>query len=258
MKISRPLFCLLFLIIGFSTLPAHADENALAPKTPVAGWPEDGALGTYDRASLQRGFQVYKQVCSACHSLKLLAYRDLTELGFSDAEVKAIAAQVQVTDGPNDQGEMFQRPGRPSDNFIMPFPNDQAARAANGGALPPDLSLIIKARKGHEDYVYSILTGFGQTPPADEKIASGMNYNPYFAGHQIAMPPPLTDGAVTYADGTQASVEQEARDVVQFLSWASEPSLEVRHQTGIKVLLFLAVFAGIMYGVKRKVWEKLY
>jgi ubiquinol-cytochrome c reductase cytochrome c1 subunit len=233
-------------------------ENALPPRTPPGGWPHQGAFGTYDKAALQRGFQVYKQVCSACHSMKLLSYRDLTQLGFSEAEVKAIAAGYQVPDGPNDQGEMFQRAGRPSDHFVSPFANDQAARAANGGALPPDLSLIIKARHGHEDYVYSILTGFGQTPPADEKIASGMNYNPYFAGHQIAMPPPLQENSVTYADGTPATVDQEAKDVAQFLAWASEPSLEARHQTGLKVVLFLIVFAAVMYGVKRKIWGKLH
>src|ERR1700727_65423 len=169
--------------------PVLADENALPPRTPPSGWPEIGINGAYDRAALQRGFQVYKEVCSACHSMKLLSYRDLTQLGFSEPEVKAIASNYQVTDGPNDQGDMFQRPARPSDHFVGPFANDQAARAANGGALPPDLSLIIKARHGNEDYVYSILTGFGQTPPAGETIAKGMNYNPYFAGHQIAMPP---------------------------------------------------------------------
>ncbi len=186
--------------------------------------------------------------------MKLLSYRDLTDLGFSMPEVKAIAAEATVNDGPNDNGDMFDRPGRPSDFFAKPFPNDQAARAANKGALPPDLSLIIKAREGHEDYVYSLLTGFGQTPPADETIAKGMYYNPYFAGHQIAMPPPLKDDSVTYADGTKATVEQEARDVAQFLAWAAEPKMEIRKQTGLKVLIFLVVFAGVMYGVKRKVW----
>ena len=240
------------------TVQVARAEDAMTPREPAGGWPHSGITGTYDRAALQRGFQVYKQVCSTCHSLKLLAYRDLTDLGFSEAEVKAISAEVTVNDGPNDNGDMFDRPGRPSDSFVKPFPNDQAARAANRGALPPDLSLIIKARHGHEDYVYSLLTGFGQTPPADEKIAAGMNYNPYFAGHQIAMPPPLMDNSVTYADGTQATVDQEARDVVQFLAWAAEPKLEIRKQTGFKVVLFLFIFACVMYGVKRKVWSKLH
>jgi ubiquinol-cytochrome c reductase cytochrome c1 subunit len=239
------------------TVAEPATAEAKHPHGPPGGWPEAGPLGTYDRASLQRGYQVYAQVCSTCHSMKLLSYRDLTQLGFSPAEVKAIASNYQVADGPNDQGEMFQRPTRPSDHFVSPFPNDQAARAGNGGALPPDLSLIIKARHGNEDYVYSILTGFGQTPPASEVVAKGMNYNPYFAGHQIAMPPPLHEGAVSFADGTPATVDQMAKDVVQFLAWASEPHLEDRHETGIKVVLFLIVFAGVMYGVKKRVWSKL-
>jgi len=253
----RFLICALALTL-LMPVSAHAFEDTQTPHGPASGWPQKGPFGTYDRAALQRGFQVYKQVCSTCHGLRLLAYRDLTDLGFSEAEVKAIAAEATVKDGPNDNGDMFNRPGRPSDFFVSPFPNDQAARAANGGALPPDLSLIIKARKGHEDYVYSLLTGFGQTPPADEKIAKGMNYNPYFPGHQIAMPPPLTDGAVTFADGTPSTVDEEAKNVVQFLAWAAEPKLEIRKQTGLKVVLFLVVFAGVMYSVKRRIWSKLH
>lgn len=237
--------------------PALADENALPPKSPPTGWPEQGFDGAYDRAALQRGFQVYKEVCSACHSMKLLSYRDLTQLGFNEAEVKAIASNYQVPDT-NDSGDAVQRPARPSDHFAGPFANDQAARAANGGALPPDLSLIVKARKGHEDYIYSILTGFDQTVPPTETMMKGMNYNPYFPGHQIAMPPPLHEGAVSFADGTTATVDQMAKDVTQYLAWASEPKLEERHQTGIKVILFLIVFAAVMYGVKRKIWKKLH
>jgi ubiquinol-cytochrome c reductase cytochrome c1 subunit len=244
-------------------IKGHSQEIApvkellpLPPYGPADGWPHAGAFGTYDRAALQRGFQVYKQVCSICHSLKLIAYRNLPDLGFSEAEVKAIAAEATVHDGPNDNGDMFDRPGRPSDFFVSPFPNDQAARAANKGALPPDLSLIVKAREGSEDYIYSLLTGFGQTPPG-ETLMAGMNYNPYFPGHQIAMPAPLKDDSVTYADGTQATVAQEAKDVTQFLAWAAEPKMEARKQTGLKVLIFLAVFAAVMYGVKKKVWSKL-
>lgn len=231
--------------------------EALPPHGPPSGWPEQGIDGTYDRAALQRGYQVYAQVCSTCHSMKLLSYRDLAQLGFSPAEVKAIASNYQVPDI-DDAGNLKQRQARPSDPFVSPFPNDQAARAANAGALPPDLSLIIKARHGHEDYVYSILTGFGQPVPAGETMMKGMNYNPYFAGHQIAMPPPLHEGAVSFADGTPATVDQMAKDVVQYLAWASEPHLEDRHQTGIKVILFLIAFAAVMYGVKRRVWKKLH
>ncbi len=253
---SRSLLCLLVLLSGLAALPLRAEDGALEPVHVT--WPEQGPFGTYDRATLQRGFQVYKQVCATCHSMKLLAYRDLTQLGFSEAEVKALAAEVTVHDGPNDNGDMFDRPGRPSDAFVSPFPNDQAARAANRGALPPDLSLIVKARKGHEDYIYSILTGFGKTPPAGETIATGMNYDPYFPGHQIAMPPPLVDGSVTFADNAPNTTADEARDVVEFLAWASEPNLEMRHQTGLKVVLFLIVFAAVMYAVKRRVWSKLH
>ena len=236
---------------------AHAEEG-VELRTPVDGWPQAGAFGTFDRASLQRGFQVYKQVCATCHSLKLVSYRDLAALGFSENEIKAIAASYSVTDGPNDNGDMFQRPARPSDAFVKPFANDQAARAANNGALPPDLSLIVKARHGHEDYIYSILTGFGQTPPGGEKIADGMNYNPYFPGHQIAMPQPLQDDSVTYTDGTKATIEQEARDVTQFLAWTSEPKLEARKQLGASVILFLVILACVMYALKREIWKKLH
>ncbi len=171
--------------------------------------------------------------------------------------MRNIAAAVQVTDGPNDAGDMFERPGRPSDPFKAPFPNANAARAANNGALPPDLSLIVKARAGGADYVHAILTGF-KDPPPGFKMFPGMNYNEYFPGHQIAMPPPLSDGAVTYADGTKATVDQMARDVATFLAWASEPNLEERHYTGVKTVLFLIVLTALMYGVKRKVWAEVH
>jgi ubiquinol-cytochrome c reductase cytochrome c1 subunit len=234
---------------------ASAAEDA---KLPSEHWSFDGIFGTYDRAALQRGFQVYKEVCSACHAVKELYYRDLTDIGFSTEEVKALAAQVQVTDAqPNDQGEMVQRPGRPSDPIAQPFANDQAARAANNGALPPDLALITKAREGGANYVYGILTGYSQAP-ADVKMGEGMNYNIHFPGHQIAMPPPLSDGAVTYADNTQATAPQMAHDVVTFLSWAAEPTLETRKRTGIKVMLFLLIATGVFYGVKRKIWADLH
>lgn len=247
-------------LVSSNAMPSEGVKEypALSPHGPEQGWPHKELLGTYDRAALQRGFQVYKQVCSSCHSLRLVSYRNLTDLGFNEAETKALAADYQVTDGPNDQGEMYQRPARPSDHFVSPYANEKAARAANGGALPPDLSLIIKARHEHEDYVYSLLTGYGITPPEGEKIAEGMNYNPYFAGHQIAMPQPLNEEAVTYADGTKSTVKQMASDVVQFLTWAGEPKMEVRKETGLKTLLFLIVFSIVLYGVKRRVWKKLH
>ncbi len=255
---AKKIVLLLALLLGVSATAQASESNVLPPHRPMAGWPQEGAFGTFDRAALQRGFQVYKQVCSTCHSLKLLSYRNLADLGFNEQEVKAIAAESKVTDGPNDQGEMFERPARPSDAFVKPFANDQAARAANNGALPPDLSLIVKARHGGEDYIYSLLTGFGLSPTHGEKIAEGMTFNPYFPGHQIAMPPPLQADSVTYADGTQATIEQEARDVAQFLTWAAEPKMEARKQTGARVVLFLVLFAGVLYLLKRSFWTRVH
>ncbi|HTZ35989.1 MAG TPA: cytochrome c1 [Stellaceae bacterium] len=245
----------LALAAGFAP-GARAQEEA--PSPPHQQWSFEGVFGTYDEAALQRGFQVYKEVCSACHPVKHLYYRDLVDLGYSEDQIKGFAAQAQVTDGPNDQGEMYQRPARPSDPIVGPFPNDQAARAANNGALPPDLSLIVKAREGGPDYVYAILNGF-KDAPAGLKMQPNMYYNEYFAGHQIAMPPPLTsDGQVNYADGTKATVPQMAHDVVTFLAWASEPNLNERHRMGAKVILFLVVAAGLFYAAKRKIWADLH
>ena len=227
-----------------------ADET---PSPPRQQWSFDGVFGTYDRAAAQRGFQVYKQVCSVCHAVEHLRFGDLAGLGYTPSEIKAIAASDQVTDGPNDQGQMFQRPGRSSDPIPGPFPNVQAARAANGGALPPDLSMIVNAREGGADYVFAILNGF-KPPPAGFTVPPGRYYNEFFLGHLIAMPPPLTDGAVTYADGTKATVPQMAHDVATFLAWASQPQLDTRHRIGAKVFLFLIVVVGIFYAAKRKIW----
>ena len=220
-------------------------------------WHHNGMLGTYDRAALQRGFQVYKEVCAACHSMKLLSYRNLTALGYTDDQVKAFASEYNVQDGPNDAGEMFERPARPSDHFKSPFPNDNAARAANNGALPKDLSLIVKARHGGENYIYSLLTGY-ENPPEGVTVPQGLYYNRYFAGHQIAMPPPLNDGAVTFADGTKNDVDQMAKDISQFLQWASEPELETRKKMGLQVLIFLGVFSALMYLTKKKLWKNVH
>jgi len=224
---------------------------------PHQHWSFEGVLGTYDRAALQRGFQVYKEVCAVCHPVKHLYYRDLTEIGYTEDQIKGFAAQFEVTDGPNDQGDMFKRPARPSDRFAAPFANDNAARAANNGALPPDLSLMVKAREGGADFLYAILTGF-KNPPAKFAMNKNMYYNEYFAGHQIAMPPPLADGQVTYADGTKATVEQMARDVTEFLAWAAEPNLEARHRMGFKVILFLVIATVLFYAAKRKIWAAVH
>ncbi len=243
------------LLLGLlGAAPAQANESGtLVHRT----WPHQGVTGTYDRAALQRGFQVYREVCSACHGLKRLSYRNLADLGYTEDEIKAVAASVQVPDGPDDNGDMFERPGLPSDHFKSPFANDNAARAANGGALPPDLSLIVKARAGHEDYVYSLLTGY-RAPPAGFTLMDGMQYNLAFPNHQIAMPPPLSEGAVTFSDGTPATVDQMAADVTQFLAWAGDPHMEERKQTGIKVLIFLAILGGILYGLKRQIWSRMH
>jgi ubiquinol-cytochrome c reductase cytochrome c1 subunit len=253
----RPVFAALAAALAVSGgLAGTVQAQEEAPRPPHQEWSFSGVFGTYDRAALQRGFQVYKEVCSACHAVKHLYFRDLAEIGYGEDEVKGIAAQVQVTDGPNDTGEMYQRPGRPSDPIPGPFANDQAARAANGGALPPDLSLITKAREGGADYLYAILTGF-KDAPAGMQMNPNMYYNEMFAGHQIAMPPPLSPDQVKYADGTPATVPQIAHDIVSFLSWAAEPTLEARHRIGFKVILFLVVATGVFYAAKRKIWSRI-
>lgn len=224
---------------------------------PQQSWSFGGLFGTFDRASAQRGFQVYKEVCAACHAMKQLSYRNLADIGLSDAEIRAIAAEVQVQDGPNDEGEMFERPGRPSDRFRSPFPNERAARAVNNGAYPVDLSLIIKARKDGANYLYALLTGYRDEPPAGVQPVDGMHYNDYFPGHWIAMGRPLNDDQIVFADGTAATTSQMARDLTTFMAWAAEPELEERRATGVRVILFLIILAGMTYGVKRKIWADL-
>ncbi|MDB5412690.1 MAG: Ubiquinol-cytochrome c reductase cytochrome c1 subunit [Rubritepida sp.] len=233
--------------------PALAADEGHGTELPSGNFSFDGVFGTFDRASAQRGFQVYKEVCSNCHSMRLMSYRNLLDIGLSEAQVRDIAATVQIPDGPNDEGAMFERAGRVSDHFRRPFANDQAARSANGGALPPDLSVITKAREGGADYVHALLTGYSD-PPAGVTIMEGLHYNRWFPGHQIAMAPPLSDGQVQYTDGTATSVDQMAHDVATFLTWAAEPELEVRRAMGVKILIFLAILAGLAYATKRKVW----
>ncbi|HEY8189940.1 MAG TPA: cytochrome c1, partial [Micavibrio sp.] len=236
---------------------AHDQSSSHHFVIPEQEWSFNGIFGTYDRAALQRGFQVYKEVCSACHSMSRLSYRNLSDLGYSDAEVKAIAADVMVADGPNDEGEMFERPGRPSDHFKSPYANIQAAKYANNGAFPPDMSLLAKARHGGADYIYSILTGYEEAP-TNKELLPGQYWNKAMAGNIIAMPQPIHAGQVTYSDGANQDVDQYARDVAQFLTWASEPHMEERKRTGVKVFLFLLVFAGVMYAAKRKLWSNVH
>ena len=233
---------------------AQGHEAVSAPKQP---WSFNGPFGTFDRASMQRGFQVYKEVCSNCHSMKEMYYRNLTAIGLSEEQVKAIAASATVPGGTDDSGQPVERSALPSDHFRSPFANDKAARAANGGALPPDQSLIIKARENGSDYVYALLNGYRDAPEG-VKIADGQYYNLYFPGNQLAMPSPLHEGAVSYADGTPASVEQMSRDVVQFLTWTSNPELENRKRMGVKVVLFLTLMTGLTYAVKKKVWKDVH
>jgi ubiquinol-cytochrome c reductase cytochrome c1 subunit len=237
--------------------PVAANAAGEAPKPPAQDWSFGGFFGTFDRASAQRGFQVYKEVCAACHAMKQLSYRNLSDIGLSDAEIRAIAAEVQVQDGPNDEGEMFERPGRPSDRFRSPFANEKAARAVNNGAYPVDLSLIIKARKDGANYLYALLTGYREEPPPGVPVMDGMHYNEYFPGHWIAMGRPLNDDQIVFADGTPATTSQMARDVTTFMAWAAEPELEERRAMGVRVILFLIVLAGMTYGVKRKIWADL-
>jgi ubiquinol-cytochrome c reductase cytochrome c1 subunit len=238
------------------------DTHARAPKH--AEFEFEGPFGTYDRGALQRGYQVYKEVCAACHSLKRVAFRNLHDAGgpgFSEASARALAAAAQIPADPNDEGlthndsgERLTRPGLLSDYFPAPFPNDNAARTANGGSLPPDLSLMVKARHHGAAYIYSILTGYGEKPPSGFTIAKDKHFNPYFAGFNIGMPAPITNNGVTYSDGTPATIDQQAKDVVTFLAWAAEPKMEERKRMGFSVLLFLAAFAAVLFLAYRKVW----
>lgn len=230
---------------------AHAAGAAEAP--PHQDWHFSGMFGTYDKAAMQRGLKVYREVCAACHSLERVYFRNLEYIGYNEDQVKAIASEYTVQDGPDDEGEMFDRPGRPSDHFVPPYANEQAAKASNGGALPPDLSLITKARHRGPDYVYGILTGY-EEPQHGMELLAGQHYNRYMPGHVIAMAKPLSDDMIVYEDGSPQTVEQYAHDVVNFLTWAADPYMEERKRTGIKVLIFLAIFAGILYAYKRKIW----
>ncbi len=242
---------------AFAQAGAATAFTTTAEKPPAQHWSFAGPFGTFDRASAQRGFQVYKEVCSNCHSMKDLYYRNLSALGFTEPEIKAIAASVQVPGDLDDNGQPTERPGKPSDHFRSPFPNDAAARAANGGALPPDQSLLVNAREDGPNYIDALLQGY-RDPPAGVQIADGKYYNIYFPGRQISMPPPLSDGQVTYADGTKATVPQMAHDVVTFLTWAANPEMEQRKRIGVKTVLFLVFMTGLTVAVKKKVWKDVH
>ena len=231
--------------------PARAAGEAKHP--PHRDWSFDGPFGAYDRAALQRGLQVYREVCAACHGVRRLAFRDFAALGYGPGQIRSLAAEYSVVDGPDDEGDLFERPALPSDRVPPPFASDEAARAANGGALPPDLSLIVKARAHGADYLHALLAGYPEGAEPD-----GVLYeNPYYPGGRIAMAPPLAEGIVEYADGTAASVDQMAADVTHFLAWAAEPELEERKRAGIKTILFLAVLLVVFAVANRRVWARV-
>ncbi|WP_321333123.1 cytochrome c1 [Breoghania sp.] len=249
------------------------------PHVERQSWTFSGPFGYYDKAQLQRGFKVYREVCASCHSLNLVAFRNLGEdgaLGYNEDQIKALAAEYTVEDGPNDEGDMFERAAKPSDRFPAPFPNKQAAQAANGGAYPPDLSLIAKARAVERglpwflfdaitqyqelgpDYLHGLLTGYSEDVPEDVEIPEGKYYNTGFiAGHAIGMPPPLSEELVEYTDGTPQTVDQYATDVSAFLMWAAEPKLEERKKIGFRVMIFLVIFASLLYFTKKKIWRNV-
>ena len=267
----RKIFLPVMLAIGvlFAAVGAHAAGGG----EPLLrqSWPWDGLFGRYDKAALHRGFQVYHEVCSACHGLSRVAYRNLGDIGFTEEQIKQIAAEKDVTDGPNDEGEMFTRPALPSDRFVSPYPNDEAARAAQNGALPPDMSLIVKARPRGADYIYNLLLGYvddDKVPAyllehpqaADFMRNPDLHFNRFFTNGnlQIAMAPPLVlASSLVYGDGTEVTDQQVAHDVVSFLNWASDPHLDWRKSLGIKVMLFMAVLVVLLYALKRVIWSRL-
>ena len=247
----------LILILSFFSLSSAQTFAAEKVDYLKTDWSFKGLFGKFDRASLQRGYQVYTEVCAACHSMKYLSYRNLAEDGgpeFSVEQAKAIAASFEVVDGPNADGEMFTRPAKLSDKFVMPYENEKAAQAANGGAYPPDMSVLVKARGGGVDYIYSLLQGYEEAP-SGVTLDEGVHYNKYMYGNKIKMAAPLSDGIVEYGDGTVASVEQMSKDVTSFLMWAAEPHLEARHQMGFKAIIYLIILTTLVYFSMKKIWS---
>ena len=254
----KNIFKISYLIILLLTVTSQVNsaEKVELLKTE---WSFKGLFGKFDRGSLQRGYQVYTEVCSSCHSMKYVSYRNLAEKGgpeFSEEQVKAIAANFEVTDGPNNDGEMFTRAAKLSDKFVMPYENVKAAQAANGGAYPPDMSVLAKARSGGVDYIYSVLLGY-EDPPNGMTLDEGVYYNKFMYGNNIKMSQPLSDGLVEYSDGTIASEEQMAKDVATFLMWAAEPHLEARHQMGFKAIVYLIILTVLVYFSMKKIWSRV-
>uniref|UniRef100_A0A7S2KWM0 Cytochrome c domain-containing protein n=1 Tax=Leptocylindrus danicus TaxID=163516 RepID=A0A7S2KWM0_9STRA len=250
-------------LLTSSALAFNANGNAERKETkasddcvhaPHHHWNHTGSLSSFDCAAVRRGFQVYRQVCATCHSVELVCWRNLVNVTHPELELKAMAEEVEYVDGPNDEGEMFDRPGKLADPLPKPYANDEAGRAANGGALPPDLSLMVKARHSGLDYVFSLLTGYCDAP-AGKVMPAGLYYNPYFPGGAISMPPPLMDGQVEYEDGTPATVTQMAKDVSVFLNWTAEPEHDERKKNGFQNLVCMAFFAIAAGYLKRARWS---
>ena len=256
MKNIFKLICIIFISVSFFCHKAFTEETK---KLLTTDWSFKGFSGTFDRASLQRGYQVYTEVCASCHSMKYLSYRNLAEKGgpeFSKDQAKAIAGNFEVTDGPDSDGEMFVRSAKLSDKLVKPYKNDQEAMASNGGAYPPDLSLLVKARKGGADYVYSVLLGYEELS-SDLTLEDGVYYNAYVSGKRIKMPKPLSNGLIEYNDGTEATEQQMAKDVVTFLAWAAEPHLEKRHKIGFKAIIYLLILSIFAYLSMKKLWSRI-
>ncbi len=246
----------IFLTLSVPNITYSAGENYPLLKQD---WSFKSFFGTFDRASLQRGYQVYTEVCASCHSLKYVSYRNLAEKGgpeFSIEQAKAIASNFEVTDGPNNDGEMFARPAKLSDKFVMPYANDQEAKLSNGGAYPPDMSVLVKARAGGADYIYSVILGY-EDPPEGMKLDDGVYYNKYMYGNKIKMPPQLYDDLVTYADGTLATPEQMAKDITTFLAWTAEPKLEERHKFGFRAIIYLTILSILVYFSMKRIWSRI-
>lgn len=242
---------------AIATAPRSAQAAGEAVPIPSYDWSFSGIFGTFDRAAMQRGFQVYTEVCASCHGLEYIAFRNLAALGYDEDQIKAIAATYTVEDGPDDFGEMFEREAIPADRFPPPFANENAARAAMGGAYPPDLSLMTKKRANGVNYLHALLIGY-EDPPAGVEVPEGQYWNAYFPGHLISMPPPLLEDQVEFSDGTPATVEQMSSDLTTFLAWAAEPMMEERKRMGVKALLFLLVLTALLYAVKRKIWADIH
>ena len=255
MKNFLRILSLAILLVGVS-YKSNAAEKIEYLET---NWTFKGLFGKFDRGALQRGYQVYTEVCSSCHSMKYVSYRNLAEKGgpeFSVEQAKAIAASFEVTDGPNADGEMFTRPGKLSDKFVMPYENVKAAQAANGGAYPPDMSVLVKARGGGVNYIYSLLQGY-EDPPSGVILDDGVYYNKYMYGNKIKMANQLSDGLVEYADGTNPTIEQMSKDVTTFLMWTAEPHLETRHQMGFKAIVYLIILTVLVYFSMKRIWSRI-